>query len=519
MNEKALLLLLVLVWPFAGPAAERDAAPAKPDLLSAHLSQVRELAPSSKQPGADAALEKLKAEIAAKRQAWEQKEAPGAGVRDLLAGLPAAVREKALAAAGDEARTKAALKAGVDLELLLALTAFRSPEAQAAHEKWRAVLRRFDQASYLEDLVTQYRAFVRELDTLVGPQTHKEMAEMTFPFPAALTLKGQIVDAEANLAWLGYQGVLRGKLHETARAFFEVQYAAHAAEIVRDSRVLFTQMAESAEARLRAGQGDQAYLLMTQSEVAMLDTRLTTLERRRANALAQANALLGLPPAAEWGAVAPRDLAIPAWTLEEALKVASAENQDLHMARQEVTLMELMVRMAETEVLPRGSAGYSQQALSMGADAGPTRSMMASFPEKQAVDAGRAGFGANAAYLDELRVRVQEVRRKLAAMQAQTEFMVKDGHFRLDAARREQRTRAETVVPKAEQAYEVLRARYAAGAAPLRDFLEAGRASLDRRLELEGARREQNVMASELLSAAGRSAAGARSERREERGP
>jgi len=509
MNERVLLLLLMLVWPFAGPAAEREAAPATPDLLSAHLAQVRELAPSSKQPSADAALERLKAEIAAKRQAWEGKADQAAREPELLAGLSSAVREKASAVAGDEARTKAVLKAGVDLELLLALTAFRSPEAQAAHEKWRAVLRRFDQAAYLEDLVTQYRAFVRELDTVVGPQTHKEMPEMTFPYPSALALKGQIVDAEAALAWIDYQQMLRRKLNETARAFFEVQYASRAVEIVRESHALFTRMAESAEAQLRAGQGDQAYLLATQSEVAMLETKVTTLERQRVKAMAQVNSLLGLPVDAEWGAVAPRDLADLPWTLEEALKIAGAESQDLQMARQDVTLMELMVRMAETEVLPRGSVGYSQQALSAGADAGPTRSMMASFPEKQAVDAGRAGFGANAAYLDELRVRVQEARRKLAAMQAQTEFMVKDAHFQLDAARREQRTLSEAVVPKAKLAHETLQKRYAAGAAPLRDYLETGKSYLDARLNLEGARREQNEMTLELLGAAGRGAAAA----------
>jgi hypothetical protein len=169
-------------------------------LLRLGLHQAQALAPAAQLPGGDAALTRFKAEFAAKRQAWEQLAAPDAGAQDLLAGLPPAVREQARTAAADEGRTTALLKTGVSLELLLALAALRNPDAQAAQENWRATLRHFDQAAYLEDLVTQYRAFVRELDTLVGPQTHKEMLAMTFAFPSVLSLKGQVVDAEARLA-------------------------------------------------------------------------------------------------------------------------------------------------------------------------------------------------------------------------------------------------------------------------------------------------------------------------------
>jgi outer membrane protein TolC len=500
--------LLLLLFPFGLPAlraAERT--PEKDDLLAAHLAQARAIAPSVRQPGTDALLEKLKAEIAAKRAAWERKADQAAREPEWLAGLPPAVREKAAAAAGDAEQTRAALKAGVDLDLLLALTALRNPDARTALENWRAVLRQFDQAAYLEDLVTQYRAFVRELDTVVGPQTHKEMPEMTFPYPSALALKGQIVDASAALAWIAYQQVLRQKMNEMARAFFEVQYAAQALPIVTESRQLLTQMGQNAAARLRTGQEEQTYLLSTQSETAMLETRVTTLERQRTNAIARANALLGLPSASEWGAVVPCDLADSPWSAAEALGLAVAESQDLQMAREDVILMELMVRMAETEVLPRASVGYSQLALSAGAEAGPSRSMMATFPEKLNVDVSRAGFGANAAYLDELRVRVQEAREKLAAMQAKTESMVQDAYFQFDSMRREQRTQTETVLPKARLTYQDLQKRYASGAVPLREYLESGKSYLETRLSLEATRRDRNRMSVELLDAVGRNAA------------
>ena len=97
--------------------------------------------------------------------------------------------------------------------------------------------------------------------------------------------------------------------------------------------------------------------------------------------------------------------------------------------------MELMVRMAETEVLPRASVGYSQLAPSVGAEAGPTRSMMAAFPERQEVNAEQGAFGANAAYIDELRVRCKQAREMAAVVEAETEFGVHDALFRAGCRR------------------------------------------------------------------------------------
>src|SRR5208283_3354879 len=108
--------------------------------------------------------------------------------------------------APDQNATCAMLKEGVALPLLLALVSERSPEVHSAYQNWRASTKRFTQAAYLEDLLFQYRAFTRELDTKVGPQTHKEMPGV---YPSTLVLKGQLVDAEVEISRLNYLAALR----------------------------------------------------------------------------------------------------------------------------------------------------------------------------------------------------------------------------------------------------------------------------------------------------------------------
>jgi outer membrane protein TolC len=478
------------------------------DLLEAQLAQARAIAPSAAKPGADEHLARLKAEIAAKEKVWAERLAQPMASDELLKGLPQDVLTLAHDAAGDAEKASAALQKGVTLEVLLALAAERNPDVRAAYQNWRASTRRFEQAAYLEDLVTQYRAFVRELDTKVGPQTHKEMPGLTFAFPSVLALKGEIVDAETGIAWLNYRLALRKALNEMARGFFELQYTGRASANLRETKGLFSQMMQSAQSQLEAGRGNQADALKAQSELAMIENRLETMDKDRANRIAQLNAMLSLPTVTAWGAVTEADVSAVAVTPEEALRLARAGNQKLLAARGDAQLMRLMVRMAETDVLPRASVGYSQFAPSVGADAGPTRSMMASFPERQELNADQAGFGANAAYIDELRVRVRQAREMEAAAEAEADAGVADALFRAGSAQRTLKTYGERVVPQSKQAFDANKAQYGNGNSPFVELLDGGRRYIENSLMLQESRRELQKALIDLEDAQGRGVAG-----------
>ena len=503
---KTLMLYLACLSSLAVCAAD-DAASGRTDaaaeeLIAGHLAQARQIEASATQPGMDQELRRLKEELLAKQQAWTEKLKQDSGTAALLKGLPPAVLEQAKKIAPEQNATRAALKEGVTLPLILALISERSPEVLAAYQNWRASTRRFTQAAYLEDLLSQYRAFTRELDTKVGPQTHKAMPGV---YPSALALKGQLVDAEVEIARLNYLAALRKTINEAAKMYFDIQYTAQAVTLVKESRALFAQMEESARTQLEAGNVSQADALKAKAELALLDNKLVTLERERVNEIAKVNALLALPSASEWGPSLETTLADVEITAAEAEKQALASNQDYLAAREEAEeLMPVMLRMAETEVNPRASAGYSQFAPSLGAEAGPTRSMMAAFPEKPEVSGGEAAmYSANAAYLEELRVRVKQSKEMAVLAGNKAAFAAKDAEFRLDRARRDKKTLAETVVPDSKQAFATLNERYRNNAAPLIEYLDAGRTYLENALMLQAARRDLNQAIVDLQDAMG----------------
>lgn len=504
LSPGSLVLLACLVGVTVAAAQPGGADEA---LLQGHLAQAAALAPSASQPGFDTVRHALQAEVTAKQRTWAAILAKDVDTEALLTGVPRHTLDQAKRVASDTAAVQAVLKAGGTLPLLLALTAWRNAEVRSASQHWRATLQRFEQAAYLEELLAQYRGFVRELDTQVGPQIHKDMPAKTFPFPAVLALKGEVIDLEATIAKLGYQQTLRKVLNETARTFFDLQFATQALTITRANRDLVAQMEAITRGQLQVGGAKHVDVLKAQTLLARLENNIRTYERQRHNAMAQVNALLAVPPQTPWGVWSDVGLQDQTLNIDEALQRVRAESQELQKAARDVELMLTMVRMAETMLYPRASVGSSQIALSLGAEAGPTRTAMAAFPTLPTVSTEAAGFGANAAYLDELRLRVQQARALLDEATARTAWLMQDAHYRADVSRRETHTLAEAIVPRAKQAFDATREQYAAGRVPFNDFFEASQAHIEAALRREEARRDLYKALADVQDAMGRTVA------------
>lgn len=492
--------LLLQVRLGVGGEGPRPAA-----LLDAHLRQAQHYATLPPQE-TTTALHAFRQELLTRMQAWEARLQQPASQTALLQGIPAPVLQRAIATGHDAAQAQSWVAADASLAVVLALVAQRSPDVQAAQAHVHAMVHRFGQAASLADLTTQFRAFVRELDTRVGPQTHKEMPEMTFAFPALLTLQGQIVEAEVARAALQYQRTLRMVLNETARLYCAAQYASQASKVLRDNQALLTQMDAVLTARLRSGQGSQADALKIQAELATLETQRVSMDRQRLNAVARVNTALLLPSSTVWAAIPATDLQDAALPLDQVLMQVRDSSQEVRLAHKDVELMDVMLRLAESEVLPRGSQGASQLAPSLGAEAGPTRQMMAAFPVRPEVNTTRAGFAVHVAYLDELRVRLRQTQAMAQAAAALAEGQAYDAHGRTEAARRERQTLSDRMLPTTQRLLENARLGYHVAQVPFLVYLEAARASLRDTLALEKARLEHNQMLVELQDRTGRAA-------------
>jgi hypothetical protein len=445
------------------------------DLLHAHLRQVETARKQA--PRTAPVVSEVRREVQKKGRSWDARVPARRPVAPAGTSAAAAIPAASIARARDasDESAKALLARDASLPTILAVVAGRNPDAKTAYESWRATLRQFEQATFLEDTLSQFRSFTREVDTKVGPQLQRPMMETTFTYPSAVALRGQLVDIAARLGQLRYDQMLRKALNDAARGYFQIRYATRVIELTQENRKLFADMETLTRTQLQVGAVSQADSLKTQSALAGLDNQVAILGLERQSEIARVNALMGLRVDATWGPLVSVDLVDRELPLSQLLARAEAKSQDLAMATLEIEQMQTMIRMAEKMVLP----------------------------QRPEVDPVRANTGANAAYIDELRIRLVQARRNRDAVRTKLAQMVQEAHARSGIARRTLKTYADEIAPRARQAFATMRERYNTAKAPFIEYLDAGRTYLDAAIKIEEARRDLNRALLDLQDATG----------------
>ena len=86
-------------------------------------------------------------------------------------------------------------------------------------------------------------------------------------------------------------------------AFYELQFAYDAIDVLTRNKILLERLAKLAENRYSAGQATQQDLIKSQVEISLIETRLLEMERNKRSMVAEINSLLnrdvsaGLGPA------------------------------------------------------------------------------------------------------------------------------------------------------------------------------------------------------------------------------
>ncbi len=464
-----------------------------------------ESAPPAAEGTAQKGWEATAADLHARAEAWKARDAAD----EVYAGFRALESEEAhrrrAELAAEEAQ-QAALGEQFALPDLWAIAALRNPAIRAAHDRWRAGLEQYEQAGFLENLALQYRAFTKTLDTGIGMELQKGEVQEVFPFPATVTLKGEIVDRDAAMAWQEWRQAIREVLVAVGEVHHELEYLDKALAVTRENRDLLARMEQVARTRYEAGASAQVDVLRIQSELSRSDYDLSVFEQERSTARARLNALLSRGADAPLGAVLPFEPADAKPEFELMRKTGLECRQEVAIQRLKIEQAELTVRLAETVVLPRASQGASLAQTGMGLEAGPDRSEEV-FPRQPEAEP-RFSFGTDEGYLRQIRREVEAERAELLSLEDHVRFEAKDLHFALDVARKQVALFEGSLLPQAEQALGATRSGYETGKLGFLDFIEAQRSYLDARLGLERSRRDLKKAINRLLQVLGCNAAG-----------
>ena len=407
-----------------------------------------------------------------------------------------------LAASPEAARVR--LAEPIALELLVALGYEWSPGLKSAREKIRAILEQYPQAVYLENVLRQYNAFTKQLDTKVGPTRHKEMMAMAFPFPDTLALKGQVITEDVLIAQKEFEIVLRDLVTAIKLAYYDYLFVVEATRINEENQKLLQQMIAIAQTKFRVGQGKYSNVIMAQVELSKLANVIITLEHQRETIIARLNTLLNASADLPLGIPVPleEERVIP--TLAELYALAVQKRQEIQKQKLMISKMGLVVEMAKQMTSPDPTLGASYFENRSMPDLKHTQKMPMTFMTQRTLNpTNTAWFGHRNSYIREVNVKIEAMEHGIEELESQLRFIVKKHHFGMETANRSIRLYRQTLLPQAQQALDAANTAYQAAQIDFLSFLDAQRTLLNLRIEEQRALRDYHQHLTQLEQAVG----------------
>jgi hypothetical protein len=392
----------------------------------------------------------------------------------------------------------------VDLKTLTSLLGVRNPTVKAADINVYAVLQRYPQAADLDDVLSTYNAFTKQLNTTVSTQPHKRMLAMSFPYPDGLALKGRIIDDDIALAMDAYQIAVRDAVTSLRQSYHNLLFVDAAITINKESQELLEQMISAAQAKIRVDKGKYNAVIMAQVELSKLADAVITLVEQRETLRAQINSLLNRLPDAPLGSLATVPDEVLAVDLGSVYSIVLEDRQELQQQRRRIARMKTMIELATRMAYPDASVGASYFEDGMRLSSG-TGTAPPAFPTRRnASHSKAAAFGQRDAYVREVKTRVKGMEQMLAGMEDKARLAAKKGHFAQETARRSISLYRHSLLPQANQAVEATASSYRTGKSDFLSFLDAERTLLKFRLEEQRALRNLRIELARLEQIAGR---------------
>lgn len=371
------------------------------------------------------------------------------------------------------------------LDDFLALALDGSPRLEAAASSLEASRERAAQAEALPDPSVSLTQFIEPVETRVGPQRRVFSVSQALPWFGTLSLRGDVERRESRARAAEYDAIALDLLAETSAAYYACAHLEAAIAVTRRHLALLEQGERTAQARYATGEGGYADLIKAQVELGVLGDRLVELEDRRGPLAAALNALTDRPFDAPVQAVLPDSLA--ASVPDDAVLLAALRTRNPRLLAwdrrtERFDAAERLARKADRPAF-RLALNYIQTdaARSAGVPDSGKDAVSASIAVTLPLWRGRVAAGVReaAAQGHAAAASRREAENALGA-QLQTDL------FSLRDAERKTRLYGATLVPKARQALEAVRAAYSTGAAGFLDLLDAERLLLE--FELSTAR-------------------------------
>ncbi|HSK48612.1 MAG TPA: TolC family protein, partial [Coriobacteriia bacterium] len=349
-------------------------------------------------------------------------------------------------------------------------------------ETARAKAERIIQVTALPDPMVTTRTLPEPIRTAEGDNFFVLGISERFPIPKKLDRAGRIALEDTRAALQRLQEVRLRIIAEVKRAYFQLYVLDKSIEITGENQRLLRGLIDVARAQVAAGRRPQDDVLRAQVELSSLEAELISLRQRRVSMVAQVNELLDRTPNTPVASLDGFDIRKADLSLDQLLDKATGANPALKRLKHLIERDEHAVGLARLAYWPDFTLGlewmYMEPRDAFRPPPNPMTGQRPAVPtmSEDGTDNWAITFGFSLPIwfdkieggINEARYRLLATRQEYAATQNRIEFQIVDALERVRAQRDLAALFDSTIIPQAQQTYQISQTSYVAGAS---DFL------------------------------------------------
>ena len=395
------------------------------------------------------------------------------------------------------------LTASSTLDDYLAYAALNNPSLKGAFNKFKAALEEIPQAGSLPDPRFEYKYFIEEVETRVGPQQQSFAISQAFPWFGKLDLRADAAAQTAQIAMQRYEATKLKLFFEVKDAYYEYYYLSKSIGITKENVTLLEHLESIVISRYKAAAASHPDVIRAQVELGKLQDRYSTLLDMKEPFAAKLNAALNRPLSAEMPF--PENLAIDNVEVDEntLLAAVSIANPNIKAIDHEIDQNRLLVELSEKNYYPDFNLGVGL------IDTGDS---LVGDPDDNGKDPVIAMISINVPlWRDKYDARKRQARRNLmAAQQKRNEKLnslgaeLKMTLYRFRDANRRIELYRDGLVPKAGESLKVTESNFRSGKSSFTDLIDAQRVLLEFALSYQRALTDKHQSLAKLEMLTGR---------------
>jgi outer membrane protein TolC len=366
----------------------------------------------------------------------------------------------------------------VTLQAVIQEALERNPELAALRDQIAVTRQRPAQERALMPPMAEAQIWQWPINTLNPANTNMYMFMVGQDLPGRGKRDARAAVAEKDVALAGADVAIRSRqiVNEIKQAYLALFMARKASEVHLESVELLERIADAAQSRYAAGRGSQADVLRPVIELSKLHGDVIMHDQEAGLAVARLNILLSRSPETPFGPLdepSEQQLLPPPTDLQ---RLAVANQPELQRARVEIQRADAELAAARLERKPDFNVQGGYMLLPNDTD-GVLAKVGITWPNapwsRGRIDAKVAEQSAAAG----------TARSRERAMENGVRLAVQEAYVRTQAAQDRAALFRTTILPQAQQGFEVARAGYQTDRADFQSVLETERSLLDARLE------------------------------------